>query len=198
MSSNESVEAEKISAGNGGLFHLISQSGDHRSIPWRFSDVDVTGICLPGAKRSKRGGFLGWEKKNAHHGAYYRDCLTLGKMSRLWVRVRDPISILFPAAEDQRNVGRNKKSVGVISIESSLRRFTRIYWVWLSLTRQLQLERGCHLWRGKTGDPKPLATPLEHWLMRIVYRLYTIVGQHYNTLLHLWPIMGSPFPTLSS
>ena len=69
------------------------------------------------------------EKKIAHHGAYYRDCLTLGKMSRLWVRVRDPISILFPAAEDQRNVGRNKKSVGVISIESSLRRFTRIYWV---------------------------------------------------------------------
>ena len=159
MSSNESVEAEKISAGNGGVFHLISQSGDHPSIPWRFSDVDVTGICLPGAKRSKRGGFLGWEKKIAHHGAYYRDCLTLGKMSHLWVRVRDPISILFPAAEDQRNVGRNKKSVGVISIESSLRRFTRIYWVWLSLTT-ITIGKGLPLVEREDWRPQALGNSL--------------------------------------
>ena len=51
---------------------------------------------------------------------------------------------------------------------------------------------------GRLATPSPWQLPWSIDLLRIVYRLYTIVGQHYNTLLHLWPIMGSPFPTLSS
>ena len=40
---------------------------------------------------------------------------------------------------------------------------------------------------GRLATPSPWQLPWSIDLLRIVYRLYTIVGQHYNTLLHLWP-----------